>query len=180
MEYESENNRSYKEEIQENKSRHREYFGMFTDWHYPKAAFRIMVLVRDPIDKDKMLLIYNNESNTNKGMTRGSQLDNAVFREDDQFKATSMQEIIKCHIVKQMASRQISNFKQNMLDSLTADILDRVTLYLENQKRSEKKLTGNLSLMESFKYYDRMQAEDMLHRWRHKSSQLAKEKSLML
>lgn len=37
-------------------------FGIFTRWHFENAECRIVVLVKDKLDKDKMLFIYNKES----------------------------------------------------------------------------------------------------------------------
>ena len=52
--------------------------------------------------------------------------------------------------------------------------------FVDNEKRKGEKLTGNFSLGESFKRYESLQAQDMLHNWKNKSSKQAKSKLLMV
>ena len=73
----------YRGELQGIKSRHKELFGVFTDWHYPKADFRIILLVKDPIDKDKMLVVYHNEEDIYRMITRESTMEASAFKESD-------------------------------------------------------------------------------------------------
>ena len=84
--------------------------------------------------------------------------------------ANQMQELIKCHIVKQSNQKQLSRFKGSYLRELRNDIFDKISYFLENEKKSEKRLTGNQALVESFRYYDRLQSEEMLTRWRNSAA----------
>jgi hypothetical protein len=153
-------------------------FGVFTDWHYPQAALRILLLVKEEIDKDKMLIIYNKESSEYRPITKESMADKNLFRNEDEDMADYMQELIKCHIVRQKTEKQVSMFKQAFLGSIKNDFYDRIAMFLEKERNSERKLTNNLTLVENFKYYDRLQSEDMLKRWKNKSSKHSKSKHL--
>ena len=159
---------------------HKEFFALECQWHYPRASFRIVVLVKDEIDKDKMLLIYHREFENYKPISRGSSMDASLFQEEDMQMAKNMQELIKCHIVKQSNQRQLNNFKNSYLNSLKNDLFDKISMFLENEKKSQRRLTGNLALIESFKYYDRLQSEEMLTRWRNAASGHGKSKHLMI
>ena len=89
-------------------------------------------MVKDEIDKDKMLLIYNRESNSYRTIARGSALEASTFRAEDLEMASKMQELIKCHIVKQSNQKQLNRFKGSYLRDLRNDIFDKVSYYLEN------------------------------------------------
>lgn len=91
-----------------------------------------------------------------------------------------MQELIKCHIVRQKTERQINVFKNNFLGAIKNDFYDRIAMFLERERNSEKRLTNNLTLVENFKYYDRLQSEDMLKRWKNKSAKHSKSKYLVI
>ena len=94
--------------------------------------------------------------------------------------ADYMQELIKCHIVRQKTEKQVNMFKLAFLRSIKNDFYDRIALFLEKERTSQKKLTNNLTLVENFKYYDRLQSEDMLKRWKNKSSKNLKSKHLAI
>lgn len=46
--------------------------------------------------------------------------------------AQNMQELIKCHIVKQSNQRQLQDFKNRFLYSLKNDFFDKVSYFVEN------------------------------------------------
>ena len=92
--------------------------------------------MKDEIDKDKMLLIYHKESENFKPISRGSAMEALLFQEEDMGMAKDMQELIKCHIVKQSNEKQLNNFKNSYLNSLKNDLFDKISLFLENEKKS--------------------------------------------
>lgn len=74
-------------------------FGFFVRWHLVKAQWRIIVLVRDKFDKDKMLFIYNTESEENEPL-KESKIAQSYFQ-NDSIDSAYMKEITKVHMCKQ-------------------------------------------------------------------------------
>ena len=64
-----------------------------------KAQWRIIVLVRDKFDKDKMLFIYNTESEENEPL-KESKIAQSYFQ-NDSIDSAYMKEITKVHMCKQ-------------------------------------------------------------------------------
>ena len=59
-------------------------------------------------------------------------MEASVFKENDFDMAQNMQELIKCHIVKQSNQRQLQDFKNRFLYSLKNDFFDKVSFFVEN------------------------------------------------
>jgi len=59
-----------------------------------------------------------------------------LFRMADEDMADNMQELIKCHIVRQKTEKQINMFKHAFLGAIKNDFYDRIAMFLEKERNS--------------------------------------------
>lgn len=57
-------------------------------------------------------------------------MEASLFKESDEDMARNMQELIKCHMVRQSNQKQLNNFKNMYLSSIKNDISDKLSIFL--------------------------------------------------